>query len=395
MLGAAPTPADGESDEATLRNVLELMRSRTGHDFEAYKRATVLRRIGRRMQVNETVALPDYLDVLRTRPGESRALLKDLLVSVTNFFRDSEHFAALEALIPTLFEGRTQHDAVRVWVAGCATGEEAYSIAILLHEFASRLDRAPRLRVFASDLDTDAIRTGRAGFYPPTIAADVSPERLERFFSEEARGYRVSAELRETVLFATHDLLRDSPFSRLDLVSCRNLLIYFDRAAQQRSLETFHFGLRLDGLLFVGAAESDAEAPTLFQVVDKKHGLFRRRPSQRPAYALPVGASGLAREAASALEDASTVVPFDAAPGLMPERLAIRPNDAVPSERAGRVHLRLIERYSPPSLVVDGEFELMHLSQRAGRYLRFAAASRAAICCASRTRCCASSCARH
>jgi len=370
--GPAKTAAGNRSDEATLRHILELMRNRTGHDFDAYKRATVLRRIGRRMQVNEVVELPEYLEVLRTRPVEARALLKDLLVSVTNFFRDSEHFHALEALIPTLFEGRTPHDTVRVWVPGCATGEEAYSIAILLHEFAGRLDRPPRLRVFASDLDTDAIRAGRAGFYPPTIAADVSAERLERFFSEEARGYRVSAELRETVLFATHDVLRDSPFSRLDLLSCRNLMIYLDRAAQQRLLQTFHFALRLDGLMFLGTSESAAEVPTLFQPVDKKHCLYRRRPADRPAFPLPVGASGLAREAGPMPDDVAAVVPFDALPGLVPERVVRRPSDAsAHPERAGQVHLRLIERYSPPSLVVDAEFELMHLSQRAGRYLRF------------------------
>ena len=371
VAGPAPAAVDDRSDETTLRRILELMRNRTGHDFQAYKRATVLRRIGRRMQVNEVVELPDYLEVLRTRPAEARALLKDLLVSVTNFFRDSEHFNALEALIPTLFEGRTPHDTVRVWVPGCATGEEAYSIAILLHEFASRLDRSPRLRVFASDLDSDAIRSARAGFYPPTIAADVSAERLERFFSEEAHGYRVSAELRETVLFATHDVLKDSPFSRLDLLSCRNLMIYLDRGAQQRLLQTFHFALRLDGLMFLGTSESAAEVPALFKPVDKKHCMYRRLPADRSAYALPFGASGLAREVGSLPDDATAVVPFDAVPVVAHERSARRPSDGVPPERAGQVHLRLIERYSPPSLVVDAEFELMHLSQRAGRYLRF------------------------
>jgi two-component system CheB/CheR fusion protein len=371
--GPAKTAAGNRSDEATLRHILELMRNRTGHDFDAYKRATVLRRIGRRMQVNEVVELPEYLEVLRTRPVEARALLKDLLVSVTNFFRDSEHFHALEALIPTLFEGRTPHDTVRVWVPGCATGEEAYSIAILLHEFAGRLRppaAAARVRV-RSRYRCDPHRPGRASI-PPTIAADVSAERLERFFSEEARCYRVSAELRETVLFATHDVLRDSPFSRLDLLSCRNLMIYLDRAAQQRLLQTFHFALRLDGLMFLGTSESAEEVPTLFQPVDKKHCLYRRRPADRPAFPLPVGASGLAREAGPMPDDVAAVVPFDALPGLVPERVVRRPSDAsAHPERAGQVHLRLIERYSPPSLVVDAEFELMHLSQRAGRYLRF------------------------
>jgi two-component system CheB/CheR fusion protein len=370
---AGPAAGDGDDHhEVLLRQILELVRHRTGHDFQPYKRSTVLRRIARRMQVNQTVTLPDYLEVLRTRPGEARGLQKDLLVSVTNFFRDSSHFEALATLVPSLFEGKSRHDTVRVWVAGCATGEEAYSIAILLQEFASRLDRPPRLRVFASDLDTDAIRFGRAGFYPPTIAADVSAERLDRFFSVEPRGYRVSADLRETVLFATHDVLKDSPFSRIDLVSCRNVLIYLDHPARQRTLEIFHFALRLDGLLFLGSSESVGEAPVLFEVVDEKHCLFRRRPYQHLAYALPIGATGLAREAGWALDDVVPPIEAEAAfaHAHAPGQGVRVPTDGGP-DRAGQVHLRLIERYSPPSLVVDAEFEVLHLSQRAGRYLRF------------------------
>ena len=367
----APVPVQDEDvDEAALIQVLHLMKTRTGHDVAAYRRATVLRRIARRMRVNEILTLPDYLEVLRTRAGESRALLKDLFVSVTNFFRDAKHFEALAAQIPVLFDGKAPADTVRVWVPGCATGEEAYSIAILLHEAASRLECPPRLRVFASDLDADAIQVGRTGFYPSTIAADVSPERLGRFFSAALHGYRICAELRETVLFATHDVLTDSPFSRVDLVSCRNLLIYFERALRERVLETFHFALRADGLLFLGSSESTGDIHPLFNVVDGKHCLFRRRSTPRLVYALPVGASGVEQETDAVLADGSPLI------GAAPDPLPERPFDglragALPSDRAGSVHLRLIERYSPPSLVVDGDFELVHLSQRAGRYLRF------------------------
>jgi two-component system CheB/CheR fusion protein len=234
----------------------------------------------------------DYLEVLRTRAGESRALLKDLFVSVTNFFRDAEHFEALAAQIPALFDGKAPTETVRVWVPGCATGEEAYSIAILLHEAASRLECPPRLRVFASDLDADAIQVGRTGFYPSTIAADVSPERLGRFFSAAPHGYRICAELRETVLFATHDVLTDSPFSRVDLVSCRNLLIYFERALRERVLETFHFALRPTGCCFWARPNrrrhpirfsTSSTGSTACSVAARRRGLV---------YALPVGASG-------------------------------------------------------------------------------------------------------
>jgi two-component system CheB/CheR fusion protein len=364
------------SDEVALRQVLALMQNRTGHDFSAYKRASVLRRLGRRMQVNEVETLPEYLELLRTRPGEARSLLKDLLVSVTNFFRDDRHFAALAAQLPALFEGKGPADTVRVWVAGCATGEEAYSIAILLHEHAERIERAPKLRVFASDLDADAIRVGRSGFYLSTIAADVSEERLERWFTREMRGYRVCPELRETVLFASHDLLKDSPFSRLDLVSCRNLLIYFDRNAQERSFEIFHFALRPDGLLFLGTSESAGELHPLFEVLDKKHCLFRRRASLRPRFVIPIGADGPMREAVEGEPD-GIAVPAAVLPavGLPADTLRVPgrhlPDLPTPSDRPSDLHFRLIERYSPPSLVVDSEYDIVHMSQRAGRFLRF------------------------
>ena len=365
-------PAEAASaDELALRQVLALMQNRTGHDFSGYKRASVLRRLGRRMQVNEVETLPEYLELLRTRPGEARSLLKDLLVSVTNFFRDDRHFAALAAQLPALFAGKGSGDTVRAWVAGCATGEEAYSLAILLHEQAERMERAPKLRVFASDLDADAIRVGRSGFYLSTIAADVSEERLGRWFTREMRGYRVCPELRETVLFASHDLLKDSPFSRLDLVSCRNVLIYFDRSAQERSFEIFHFALRPDGLMFLGTSESAGELHPLFEVVDKKHCLFRRRASLRPRFLIPISADGPMREDAPAGPDGSAV-PVIGLPAEMPRVLGGRPGDLpAPSDRPSDLHFRLIERYSPPSLVVDAEYDIVHMSQRAGRFLRF------------------------
>jgi len=320
-------PAEAASaDELALRQVLALMQNRTGHDFSGYKRASVLRRLGRRMQVNEVETLPEYLELLRTRPGEARSLLKDLLVSVTNFFRDDRHFAALAAQLPALFAGKGSGDTVRAWVAGCATGEEAYSLAILLHEQAERMERAPKLRVFASDLDADAIRVGRSGFYLSTIAADVSEERLGRWFTREMRGYRVCPELRETVLFASHDLLKDSPFSRLDLVSCRNVLIYFDRSAQERSFEIFHFALRPDGLMFLGTSESAGELHPLFEVVDKKHCLFRRRASLRPRFLIPISADGPMHEDAPAGPDGSAV-PVIGLPAEMPRVLGSRPGD--------------------------------------------------------------------
>ena len=283
-------PPTADDLEPTLRELLAYVRSQTGRDFVNYKRATVLRRVARRMSVNGVEDLDSYLGFVRTHPGEAGALLKDLLISVTNFFRDRHTFDALESNLPRLFDGKGGDDSIRVWVAGCATGEEAYTIAILLSEHVRTLKDPPALQIFATDLDEDAIRIAREGIYPHAITADLSDERLRRFFTREVRGYRVRSDLRETVLFAVHDLLRDSPFSRIDLVSCRNLLIYLNNAAQLRALETVHFSLRAGGLLFLGASETVAKAPSLFAAVAEHLGpraesAGTQPPTRRPAAA--------------------------------------------------------------------------------------------------------------
>jgi two-component system CheB/CheR fusion protein len=194
------------NQESALREVLSFLRARTGRDFSYYKRATIVRRVSRRMQVNQVDNLQDYLGYLRTHPGEAGALLQDLLISVTNFFRDREAFEALERTIPDLFRNKSQADSVRVWVPACATGEEAYSIAMLLTEHARALDSPPSLQIFATDLDEDVLAEARNGAYPEAIATDVSPERLRRFFVKEHNGYRIRREIREMLLFAVHDL---------------------------------------------------------------------------------------------------------------------------------------------------------------------------------------------
>ncbi|MEJ7617802.1 MAG: chemotaxis protein CheB, partial [Pyrinomonadaceae bacterium] len=245
-------PAIPESDETALRNIFTQLHLRTGHDFTNYKRSTVLRRIGRRMGVRELSSVPMYARYLREHPEETRALLKDLLISVTNFFRDREAFDALEKnVIPRLFENKGPNDHVRAWVAGCATGEEAYSLAMLLSEYEAQTTDAPRVQVFATDIDEDAIAAAREGFYTLNDAADVSAERLRRFFIKEQEGYRVRRELREMVLFAHHNVIKDPPFSHLDLVTCRNFLIYLNHTAQERLIHVFHLALNPGGYHFL------------------------------------------------------------------------------------------------------------------------------------------------
>lgn len=361
-----------QDEDAPLRDILTLLRTRTGRDFAHYKRATILRRIGRRMQVNGVETLPQYLDCLRTRPGEPAALLQDLLITVTNFFRDAACFAALEQHIPELFKDKGPHDTLRVWVAACATGEEAYSIAMLLAEHARTLDAPPLIQVFATDLDEDAISAAREGIYPEAIEADVSEERLRRFFVKEHRGYRVRRELRETVLFAVHDVLKDSPFSRLDLVSCRNLLIYLTREAQRRVFDIFHFALLPHGKLFLGSSEAVEDGSPLFSTLDKKHRIYGQRNTPRVGLPIPSAPGTLvqALQLQQNLKDPPVIAGRAFAQGL---QAAGRTRNAQ-SERVaswGDLHLRLLEHLAPPSILVDGEYDIVHLSPSAGRYLQF------------------------
>jgi len=365
-------------DESALQEVLTHLRRQTGHDFTHYKRATVLRRVTRRLQVNSIDRVPEYLNFLRKHPAEARALLQDLLIGVTHFFRDEASFAVLEANIPQLFVSKGQADPVRVWVVGCATGEEAYSIAMLLCEHAERLDAPPSIQLFATDIDEQAVHEARDGLYPATIEADVSQERLRRFFSKDQGRYRVKKELREKVLFATHNLLRDAPFSRVDLVSCRNLLIYLKSEAQAQAFDIFHFSLCPNGLLFIGGSETTVPGNALFSALDTKHRLYERLAIPRPAWKLamvpmpahspgtppkaPLRARTLPPLTRPAVEDVAIKTP--AVTFAAQERR---------STLFGELHLKLLEQYGPPSLVVNEAHDIVHLSENAGRYLHFVA----------------------
>ena len=373
---SGPNPAtvrrpSASVDESALRDVLTFLRARTGRDFTYYKRATIVRRVARRMQVNAVDDLPSYLTFLRMHPGEAGALLQDLLISVTNFFRDREAFQALEAQIPALFKNKKAADTIRVWVPACATGEEAYSIAMLLSEHARTLDAPPTLQVFATDLDEDVLAEARKGLYPSPISTDVSSERLSRFFVKEHDGYRVRRELREVLLFAVHDLLKDAPFSRLDLVSCRNLLIYLNVAAQKRAFEIFHFALRPEGRLFLGTSESSDDSGHLFHALDKKHRLYATRSSGRTSLPIPSGPGTLVRTlAAHALTEAAPSLarrPPDA--GTLTSAV-LRGHDAEPLSWS-EMHLKLIDRLGPPSLLVNQEQNVVHLSEKAAPFLQF------------------------
>ncbi|BCM93958.1 chemotaxis protein methyltransferase [Abditibacteriota bacterium] len=349
-----------DADETALREVLSFLHTRTGHDFAHYKRATVLRRIGRRLQVNSLEDLPQYVNFLRTHPGEAGALLQDMLISVTNFFRDPESFRALDSYIPRIFRNRNAQETVRVWVPGCATGEEAYSLAMLLAEYAESLEVAPEVQVFATDMDEQALRVAREGIYPATIAADVSPERLRRFFAFDQGRYRVKKEVRERVLFAPHNLLRDSPFSRLDLISCRNLLIYFSKEAQDRVFEVFDFALKPHGLLFLGGSES-ADDNSAFLVQDKKHRIYERQPVSRSQFIVPSMVIPSLPRMVDIVNPARAIVTVS----------PVAPIENKPSLSYGDLHLKLLEQSVPPSILINSNYEIVHLAEHAVQFLRF------------------------
>jgi two-component system, chemotaxis family, CheB/CheR fusion protein len=341
-----------EVDEDLLRQVLAHLRVRTGHDFSKYKRSTVLRRLARRMQVTRTEGLQEYYKFLRSNSGEAQALLGDLLITVTSFFRDPHVFEALKTrVLPELFAGRDVSETIRIWVSGCATGEEAYTIAMLLLEEAGRHDLRPPIQIFASDLDAQALMTAREGRYPAAIEADVSEERLKRFFTPEKDAYRVRQDVRGLILFANHDLLKDPPFSRVDLVSCRNLLIYLDRDLQEQVANTFYYALNPGGYLMLGTAETADVSAGLFSPIDRNARIYQStaRPGEKPRL-LPrllggVGTGGAARR----------IEPIPARADALADAAA---------------HRQALEQLAPPSVMVDELHNVINLSETAGRYMQ-------------------------
>jgi two-component system, chemotaxis family, CheB/CheR fusion protein len=344
--GAAAETGD-EADEDALRAVLELLRRRTGHDFTRYKRNTILRRLSRRMQLSHRTGIRGYLTYLEGNVEEVQALFNDLLITVTMFFRDPRAWEELrQRVVAPLVRDARPDEMIRCWVPGCATGEEAYSLAILFGEEMERQHAQINLMVFASDVDERALARAREGVYPSSIAADLSEQRLARWFQPRDDHYRVNAELRDRVVFATHSLQRDPPFSRLNLISCRNLLIYLDRTLQDQVMEIFRYACRDDGYLFLGSSETARE--DLFSPLSKQYRIYQAQPAPRTSH--------------SALTSLS-LAPGAAERRRHPERPRLEREDAAEQHRLA------LEERAPPSLLVDTDWQVRHLSERAGRFL--------------------------
>ncbi|MDP1948393.1 MAG: CheR family methyltransferase [Nitrospirota bacterium] len=343
---------EGDTSQ-TLRKIFILLRDRTGNDFALYKENTIQRRIERRMNVHQIENLKSYLRFVLSNPHELDALFQELLIGVTSFFRDPHAFEALEQkVLPALVEGKPEGATLRLWVAGCSTGEEAYSLAILFREFLTQKKLRLTVQIFASDLDSRAIDQARAALYPVGIAGDLTPARLQRFFTKEDSSYRVTKEIRDLVVFAQHNLLTDAPFTKLDLLSCRNLLIYLDAQAQHKILPLFHYALKPNGVLFLGTSETVGEFEELFTVIDRKWKLFRRTAESGTFPRLERFPQGLMRGTTETRAESE---------GLLP---ATRP-----APISDLIQKLLVSRYAPASVLVNARGEVVYTHGHTGAYL--------------------------
>lgn len=345
---------DDETHEPLRKEICALLLARLGHDFSGYKHGTFLRRVNRRMRVLRLSSLQDYVDYLKRTSEEATLLFRDLLISVTCFFREAESFKFLEQqVIPALFHGKQANDEVRVWVPGCATGEEAYSLAMLLLEHAGELGRnAPNLRVFATDLDENALAIARKGRYPSVLLDAMSATRRRQFFVDDHGYFSVQTRLREICTFSLHNVLRDPPFSRIDLVSCRNLMIYLGPEFQERILPILHYALVPEGFLFLGSSEGVSQNEALFQSFNKAHSVFQRAPDTDEHVTLPL-LSSKSRPTPRRLPLTETAGP-------------------VRNGLQRQIEARVLHDHAPPHVLVNEHGETLFHSSRTGAYLEFA-----------------------
>ena len=342
-----------------LDKILVLLRTHTGHDFSAYKKNTIMRRVERRMGLHQLPRIDDYLRYVRENPHEVELLLGELLIGVTSFFRDAAVWEQVKnEVLPALRDNHPDGALLRAWVPGCSTGEEAYSLAMLFRESLDATPSAQRykLLIFASDLDKDAIARARAGVYPESISADVSEARLKRFFVPEAAGYRVSNDIREMVIFAEQNVIVDPPFTRIDFLSCRNLLIYLEAGLQEKLLQLFHYSLRQGGYLLLGSSESVGPASSLFAGLPGRSRIYRRLDVPTPA--LPSGMTSAFGQGGSRLKAAAAHGAGAAA--MAPDIQAL-------------VEQLVLTHYAPAALLVSAKGEMLYFSGKTGKYLEPAA----------------------
>ncbi len=349
-----------ESDNV-LKKICLLLRVQTGHDFSQYKETTLIRRLERRMALQQIEHLEDYLHYLQNTPTEIEGLFHDLLIGVTNFFRNPEAFASLQTkVLPRLLDCQAGTGVIRVWVCGCSTGEEAYSLAILIQEYLEAQKQICKVQIFATDIDKHAIEQARTGIFPASIATDITPERLDRFFTFDAENgvYRIRKTIRDLLIFSEQDVIQDPPFSRLDLIACRNLLIYLNSTLQKRIVPLFHYALNPNGMLFLGPSETIGEAANLFNPLDRKWKIYLRRDDlSGPIHPL--------------LRDFSPPIPPSKAPTTLPTYVS-PPVAGLPTGRE-LIERTLLEYYTPAAVLIKEYGDILYIYGRTGQYLEPAA----------------------
>jgi two-component system CheB/CheR fusion protein len=355
--GGIEDDSAGADTAEALPIIIALLHARLGHDFSQYKTSTVIRRIQRRMTVLGLDRIADYAERLRHDPVQIELLFRELLIGVTQFMRDPQAFDALRMTgLPAILHGKTNPDQIRVWVPGCSTGEEVYSIAILLREAAEQTGLSPKIQIFGTDIDDIAIATARAAQYPAMMKG-LSAAHIARWFTDEGECYRVNKTIREMCVFSTHNLIKDPPFSRLHLISCRNLLIYMNAELQEQVIRTFHYALQPNGILLLGPSEGITRSPTLFRTLDRRHRLYQRRFADTPEH-LPILPSDLHPDRSSLAH---------------PERV-VRQAASTMDDRIDRGARAALERYSPAYVVVNDQCDIIRFSGgETGRYLEPAA----------------------
>jgi PAS domain S-box-containing protein len=358
---ATGTNGAGSQDLGGYNEVLRLLRNHSGVDFSLYKPSTVSRRIARRSVLNRKTSLKAYAKFLKGNAKELDALYSDTLINVTSFFRNADAFAALRKTVFSKLLAEGGDEPIRVWVLGCSTGQEAYSLAMAFAETAEKVPRARKLQIYATDLNEANLDKARDGFYPKTLAHDVSAERLRRFFVEEDNGFRVIKQLRESIVFARQNVISDPPFSRMDLISCRNVMIYLEPSLQKKVIPTFHYALKKGGFLFLGASESVGGFGDLFGPVDKKQKIFVRKVAPTRAFQLPVK-----KEYGERSAKARVALPSLFKPNRPGEARDAATNDLNAEREADRV---TVNQFAPPGVLVNTDFQVLQFRGRTGAYL--------------------------
>lgn len=339
-----------------LNKIFVLLRSRTGNDFTYYKHSTIRRRIKRRMVLHQVDRMEDYIKFLQLHPKELDALFQDILINVTSFFRDPETFDALKnEVFPRLMEGRSSDQALRIWVPGCSTGEEVYSVAIALYEFLGDRASTTQIQIFASDIDDQAINKARLGIYPENIREDVEQGRLQRFFVKTASGYQTCKAIRDICVFAVQNVTKDPPFSRLDLICCRNLMIYLGAVLQKKVLHTFQYALRPNCFLMLGTSETVGSYADLFSLLDKKCKIYTKKSA-----AIQPG------------HDFTTMARTE--PVFSPEHATTRQLPSAMSVQQEAEHL-ILEKYGPPGVIINQDMQILHFRGQTGPYIEPSAGS--------------------